>query len=47
MQNNNKAVKEGQKLILPSITVNKKLFVPMLAKELDIEEATRYENLND
>ncbi len=47
MQNNNKAVKEGQKLILNSIAVNQKLFVPMIAKVLDIKEAMSYEDLGD
>lgn len=32
MQNNNTAVKNGEKILLQSIAENRKLFVPMLAK---------------
>lgn len=47
MQNNNRAVKEGQKLILNAIALNQKLFVPMIARELDIREAASYDSLSD
>jgi len=32
-------VKEAQKLLLESIPVNQKLYVPMLAKVFDMEES--------
>jgi hypothetical protein len=47
MQNNNKAVKEGQKLILDKIALNKKLFVPRIAKPFDLEESNEYDTLTD
>ena len=47
MQNNNKAVKEAQKVILPKIAVNQKLFVPMIAKTFDMEESNLYDDLTD
>jgi len=37
MQNNNKAVKEGNKLVLESILINQKIFVPMLATPFDLD----------
>lgn len=43
----NKVVKEATKVLMPSIEVNQKLWVPMLAKVLDIEEAATYDNLSD
>ena len=35
MQNNNKAVKEANKIVLDSIVINQKIFVPMLATPVD------------
>lgn len=43
----NKVVKEATKVFMPSIEVNQKLWVPMLAKVLDIEELATYDNLSD
>ena len=47
MQNNNKAVKEGNKLLLDKIAINQKLFVPMIAKVFDLDESAQYDDLSD
>jgi hypothetical protein len=47
MQNNNKAVKEANKIVLDSITINQKIFVPMLAAPFDIQSSLQYDGLTD
>ena len=47
MQNNNKAVKEWNKLLLDKIAINQKLFVPMIAKVFDLDESAQYDDLSD
>lgn len=40
-------VKEAEKVILPYIAVNQRLYVPMLAKKFDLEESKLYDDLTD
>ena len=46
-QNSNKAVKSGQNLLLAKVAVNRKLFVPMLAKVFDLDESAEYDGLTE
>lgn len=47
MQNDNKLVVQGMKVIRDSISINQVLYVPMIAKVFDMEEAKVYETLTD
>lgn len=47
MQNNNKAVKNGEKVLLQNIAENRKFFVPMLARTFNLQESKQYDNLTD
>ena len=46
-QNRNKLVKEATKILLPDVPVNQKLYVPMLAKVLTMEESHSYDSLTN
>jgi hypothetical protein len=46
-QNSNKAVKSGQNLLLAKVAVNRKLYVPMLAKVFDLAESAQYDGLTE
>jgi hypothetical protein len=46
-QNSNKAVKSGQNLLLAKVAVNRKLYVPMLAKVFDLAESAEYDGLTE
>jgi hypothetical protein len=39
LQNDNKLIKESQKIIYDSIAINQVFYVPMIAKVLDMEES--------
>jgi len=47
LQNDNKLVKEGSKLILDRIATNQVIYVPMLSKIFDMEESKLYDSLTD
>lgn len=47
IQNDNKMVKSGTKLILDKVEVNQVIYVPMLAKVFDMNESDSYIGLTD
>ena len=47
IQNESKMVKQSSKIVLDSIKVNQIIYVPMLSKIFDMEEANKYDNLTD
>ena len=47
IQNESKMVKQSSKIVLDSIKVNQIIYVPMLSKVFDMEEANKYDNLTD
>jgi hypothetical protein len=47
LQNDNKLIKESQKIIYDSIAINQVFYVPMIAKVLDMEESQTYDCLDD
>ena len=47
LQNANKLVKEGSKLVLDRIATNQVIYVPMLSKVFDMEESKLYDLLTD
>ena len=47
MTNQNKAVKETQKVLLDKIAENQKLFIPMIAKVFDLKESSTYDSVTE
>ena len=47
MQNENKLAVESSKMMLSSIKINSVIYVPMLTKVYDIEEARSYDNFTN
>jgi hypothetical protein len=47
LQNDNKFVKEGSKIILDSIHTNLKIYAPMLARKFTLEESHSYDNMTN
>jgi hypothetical protein len=47
IQKHNMFAKEGSKIILDKILINQVIYVPMIAKVLDMEESTMYDELSD
>jgi hypothetical protein len=47
LQNSNRLIKEGSKIVLDRIATNQVIYVPMLSKIFDMEESTLYDSLSD